>query len=455
MSLKKLLFIQLDGPHFATETKLFLKRYAHELIEYDLYLCSPQKTPTILGPWIEISVAEIPAYEFELVINLSLAEESWELCKTLSSKYFAGTRFVENDALQSVGNWSSYLLQVKGGISFLPFHLQDIYKSIVGCKSLTLSEEKKWKDEVIYWQCPKFINEDVFRILIAQLKSRYKSWEFIEGFPKSDKPGFYMGPTQNQVSLWHDQNHRLMILKSHFEGMHLAPAGDNHWLVSPHSTTSDFTELYKVMIQFCEQLPCTDIEGWEVYQTTQENMFGTTLRPLTAMTHENFPFYQFHVVIWQFVLNFFDVNLDTLVPDEKQKNLLVYHDGVLAKLTQFLDFIVDHLTDQLTHFDELNFDIKKFQAAVTEIQEFEELAHKLSQNHPLLRPFLDYYRIQRGQLEFKGLKEQIQDQTLTLSEQAAVLKALHELISMTIQYTPPKIEKTSQGRERHGNDREF
>lgn len=452
--MKKLLFLQLDDAHFVLETKLFLKRYAHELSGYDLYLCTTQNQISDSPTYKIISLEEIQNHQFEMIFNLSLNEKSWETAKDYSAKYFVGCRYTETENLQVMGHWSTYYLQLKGGTSFLPFHLQDIYKNIVGCKSLALSEEKKWKDEVIYWQCPRFINKDVFFILIAQLKERYKNWEFIEGTPQENKPGFYLGPAGDQVSLWHDQNHRLFLLKANFEGLHYAPAGDNHWLVNPHQSNPDFTELYKLMIQFCEQLPCKDIKGWEVYQTTQENLFGTSLKALTQ-TNANFPFYQFHVVIWQYVLNLFDVSLETIQASPKQLETLQFYEEVLTKTSRFQELIVARLADQLEHFDETNFDIKKFQAAISEIQEFEQITSKLAENHPLIRPFLDYYQIQRGQSEFSGLRDQLQDQMLILSEQSGVLKALLELISMTIMNSSSKIEKTSQGRERHGNDREF
>ncbi|GEM_PF-2552072 len=452
--MKKLLFLQLDDAHFVAETKLFLKRYAHELVQYELFLFAPNSKSKISGPWKEISKEEISKNNFEMILNLSLSEESWEFAKDLQSPFFVGTRSTEMNTLQVIGHWSTYLLQLKGGASFLPFHLQDIYKNIVGCKSLSLAKEKTWKYEVIYWQCPHFINENVFLILVAQLKERYKNWEFIPGTPQENKPGFYIGPANHEVSLWHEQNHRLLILKNNFEGLHFAPAGDNHWLVNPHQADPDFTELYKLMIQFCEQIPCKEINTWEVYQTTQENLFGTSLKPLT-MTNSNFPFYQFHVVIWQYVLNLFDVNLEIAGINKDQETTLKFYEEVLTKINRFLDLIVSNLADQLEHFDETNFDIKKFQAAITEIQDFETTTSKIAENHPLLRPFLDYYQIVRGQSEFSGLKDQLQDQMLILSEQSGVLKALLELISMTIQNYSSKIEKTSQGRERHGNDREF
>lgn len=454
MNSKKLLFLQFDEAHFVVETKLFLKRYAHELSHFDIYLCAPQSKTKIDRNWKEISTDQIKNHNFEMILNLSLNEKSWEFAKDLEAPYFVGCRFTETENLQVTGHWSTYLLQLKGGASFLPFHLQDIYKSIVGCKSISLSQERTWKNEVIYWQCPRFINKDVYRVLIAQLKERYKRWDFIEGQPQADKIGFYIGPATDEVSLWNDQGHRLMILKEHFEGLHFAPTGDHHWLVNPHTKTHDFTEFYKIMIQFCEQLPCKDIKDWEVYQTTQENLFGTTLKPLSE-TNNNFPFYQFHVVIWQYTLNLFDVNLDVTALSEPQVETMKFYETILNKTTRFLDLILAHLADQIEHFDENNFDIKKFQAAVSEIQEFEEITGKLAQNHPLLRPFFDYYQITRGQSEFTGLKDQISDQMLILSEQSGVLKALLELISMTIQKSSSKIEKTSQGRDRHGNDREF
>ena len=452
--MKKILFLQLDDAHFVIETKLFLNRYYHELSQFDLYLCSINNQYQIQGPWKELLLEELSEHEFEMTINLSLSEKSWEVARDIKTKNFVGTRLSENNSLQVVGNWSIYLLQLKGGAAFLPFHLQDIYKGIVGCKTLALSTEKKWKDEVIYWQCPNFINQDVFLILIAQLKERYKNWEFIQGKPQKDKPGFYVGPAGDEVSLWPDQNHRLMILKSHFEGLHFAPTGDHHWLVNPHTNNSDYTELYQLMIQFFEQLPCQKVSGWEVYQTRQENLFGTDITALSEIG-DNYPFYQFHVVIWQYLLNLFDVNLEVSTLNSTQLTTMKFYEDVLLKITQFADIIVGHLSELIEHFDETNFDIKSFQSAVKQIQEFEEVTGKIAEGHPLLRPFLDYYQITRGQAELNGLRDQIQDQLLTLSEQSSVLKALVELISMTIQKSSSKIEKTSQGRDRHGNDREF
>ena len=89
--MKKILFLQLDDAHFVIETKLFLNRYYHELSQFDLYLCSINNQHQIQGPWKELLLEELSEHEFEMRINMSLSEKSWEVARDIKTKNVVGT----------------------------------------------------------------------------------------------------------------------------------------------------------------------------------------------------------------------------------------------------------------------------------------------------------------------------------------------------------------------------
>jgi hypothetical protein len=72
------------------------------------------------------------------------------------------------------------------------------------------------------------------------------------------------------------------------------------------------------------------------------------------------------------------------------------------------------------------------QGHMRNLREIEEITDKISQSHPLLRPFLDYYRIRRGQNAGTKLFEQSQDTFLLYAEEHQCLKALLELFTVTL-----------------------
>jgi hypothetical protein len=75
---------------------------------------------------------------------------------------------------------------------------------------------------------------------------------------------------------------------------------------------------------------------------------------------------------------------------------------------------------------------EKIQGHLKNLTEIDVISDQISQSHSFLRPFLDYYKIRRGQNDGGTLLEQSQNSFLVYSEEHQSLQALDELFSVTL-----------------------
>jgi hypothetical protein len=170
---------------------------------------------------------------------------------------------------------------------------------------------------------------------------------------------------------------------------------------------------------------------YAIYQIDQENLYGSFLRSLNS-SDDNYPFYQAHVVLWNYVLNLFDINLEIITCQTSQIDLLNSQVEVLTKLVRLYDYVMSSVDTIYQEAKSAAADNDKVKAHIKNLQEMEGISDKISQSHAFLRPVLDFYRIRRGQNTGTTLLEQSQHSFLTYSEEHQALKAMLELFTVTL-----------------------
>lgn len=441
--MKKLLIIQQDDAYFLFETLVLIDNYRDIFKDFDLTLLVNQSAleqledgSVSLLPGITTNSEQVLRTEFDLSVNLSLIESSWTLHGQINSKQKTGPYYLDNQ-LWVPDSWSSFFLTLKGRAPFLTFHLQDIFKNILGIKRITPTQnEKRTYNTVAFGFC----NTDLFPSheqeklvsLIHQHHPHLKILDISETDPVSDLTHvLYIGPASLASLKISEAGALGIFLTGQFQGFNLLPHGDGNLVVSSRQTKFHAESLMPIIDSEIHHKEITTALAYSVYKIGQENLFGSHLESLN-ISDETYPIYQAHVVLWNFVLNLFDVNLEITRCTPEQITLLSHQIQVLKKLVRLYDYAMSSIDTIHLEAKATRADSQKIQGHLKNLQEIEEISDKISQSNSFLRPVLDYYRIRRGQNQGSTLLEQSQHSFLTYSEEHQALQALLELFTVTL-----------------------
>lgn len=442
--MKKLLIIQTDGIYFLHETLRVLETSKNALKDYELTVyVSPVALAQIkersipLVPGLTTDETLIRSQTYEVSANLSMDEASWDLHNEIKSArkigpYRRGTQVSVPDL------WSTFLLTVKAGAPFLTFHLQDIYRNILGIRKLvkkTSRSSYKFKEIILGDFNPQFLQYSERKELIYEIKKKFpalplrelSSVDLISDLSNT----LYLGPaTLDALRLCEAGSFGVFLGRS-FQGLNLMPYNGEHFLL----TTKGSALESKTLIPFLESIirhrrPLLSPD-FSIYQLDDENLFGVHLKSLNS-SDDSYPFYQVHVVLWNFLLSLFDVNLDVSKCSDAQIEMLSNDKEVLTKLLRLQDYALSSIDTIYNQVKAASADGGVISGHLKNLQEIEEVVTKLAESRPMLRPFLDFYRLRRGQNDGNTLIEQVQHSYLTYSEEHHALTALDELFSVTL-----------------------
>jgi hypothetical protein len=434
----------LDEPYFLYETLQTLERYRDSFTEHDVTLLVSenslnriQQGYTPLFPKISTSIKSALEEKYDLSINLSLNEVSWSLHEKVTAAKKIGA-FYLNYELCVPDVWSAYYMTLKDKAPFLTFHLQDIFKNILGLKQIDFTPAKKKKIKTIaFGFChPELFSATELEQFISDINEHFPNLELIH-LSELDTVAdlshvLYLGPATIEALRTCEFGARGVFLSRSFQGFNLLPAGDGHLFLSTRGKSIKSPELSRFISNFLLEADFPDNFPYAVYQLDQENLFGTYLKSLNQ-SDEHYPVYQAHVVLWNFLLNLFDTNLEIVNCTAEQKKLLHSHMGILEQVIRIYDYAMRAI-DQV-HQQSKGNDIEhvKLEQSLKQLKEIELLTEQVSQSHSFIRPLLDFYRIRRGQNRGDDLLSQSQHSFLVYSEEQQALKALRELFSVTLQ----------------------
>lgn len=443
MKVKKLLVIQLDGTYFLEETFRVLEKFHSAMKDFELtVLVSPsplRELSTMVAPLITgitTDVNAVLASHFDISFNLSLDESSWDLHGKVHSDNKLGF-YLKDGQLAVPDLWSTFLLTVKANAPFLTFHLQDIYRNILGIKKVTWAGVQKGpvKEIVVGNFNELFCSLEEREKVIRELKASYPNL-MIKNIMEVDlisdlSHTLYIGPATLDSLRMGEAGARGIYISRNFQGFNLLPHPGQHFIVStggpPIKAEHLIPVLNGVLTQGKPQLP----SQYSVYEIEHENLFGAYLK---SLNHSDavYPFYQSHVVLWNFLLNLFEVNLDVVKCTPEQIESMKENQKVLNKLLRLHDYAlnsVDFLYNEAKSTDSRPI---KIEDHLKNLREIDDVIAKVSSSHSMLRPFLDYYRVRRGQNDGSNLVDQIRHTFLTYSEEHHALTALSELFSVTL-----------------------
>lgn len=440
--MKKLLIIQQDDAYFLFETIQVLEKNKTFLKDYSLtVLVNPESlknafnnsNPVISG--IVTDPSKIKGHHFDVSVNLSLNEKSWVYHSDVSADKKLGP-YTKNGQTFVDDLWSTYLMTLKAKAPFLTFHLQDVYRNILGIKSVSQAKHTRTTIRQIAFgaTAPHLFSGTEQESLIHELSLSYPNYplkDISEIDLMSDlSHSLYIGPTTIEALKFCEAGGRGIFLSSSFQGFNLVPYNPDHIYLS--SRGGSFKA--DILLPFIEKEVAGQINNdieYSIYSVEHENVFGAYLKSHNT-SDENYPFYQAHVVMWNFLLNLFDTNLEITRCNEAQLNLLKSQHEVLTKYTRLHDYAMVSVDTIYHESKKAQADGAKIEGHLKNLVEIDRISDQIAQTHSLLRPILDFYRIRRGQNDGETLTDQSQVSFLSYSEEHQALQALGELISVTL-----------------------
>lgn len=420
-----------------------LDKYRDALKEFELtILTNPESLakisegsrPIVNG--ITTKIEEVLKKDFDLSVNLSMNEAAWPLQHRIKASQKFGPEQTE-DQLKVQDPWSAFLLTLKARAPFIPFHMQDIYKNILGIKRIHQPQKtKKNYHQVAIGLCntsffPALEQEKLVNLIHAH-HPNLKITDVTELDEVSNLSDvLYIGPATLAALKICEHEATGIFLTSQFQGFNLLPSDEGHYVVSSQGGTLQTDKLMGLIDAALGNREVSKDFAYAAYQIDEEHLFGSYLKSLNH-SDDTYPIYQSHVVLWNFILNLFDINLEITQTTLGQNELLKKQLEVLGKLNRLYDYAMSSVDIIHQESKALTADNNKIQGHIKNLQEMEEIVDKISQTNSMLRPFLDFYRIRRGQNFGNTLLEQAQHSFLTYSEEHQALKAMLELFTVTL-----------------------
>jgi len=440
---KKLLIIQLDEAYFLLETCFLLNRYREALKDFQITCLFDEKSLSQLQDGscelpqrIVTNAADISNQSFDMSVNFSLKDKSWDIHGDIKSQHKIGA-YKKNNQLLVEDTWSAFLLTIKGGTPFLTFHLQDIYKNILGIKSVSITsiEKRSFNKIVFTLSNTNFFAATEQEKLIKLIHTHHptiKILDISEIDPVSDLTHtLYVGPATSEALKVCENGATGVFLTSQFQGFNLLPHRGGHFVVSSNQEKLIANDLIRFIDRYIYDHDIADSFPFSAYQIKEEQVFGSYIESLNHSDNQ-YPIYQAHVVLWNFILNLYDVHLDVSECKLPQLELILSQREVLAKLIRLYDYAMSSVDSIYQESKSKDTNSSKLTENLRNLEDIEKITDQISQSHIFLRPILDFYRIRRGQNSGNTLTEQAQHSFLTYSEEHHALKALMELFTVTL-----------------------
>lgn len=440
--MKKLLVIQQDEAYFLFETLQVLEKFQSQLKDYEVTVLIDEKSMKTVydrsAPiltYLTTDAEKVKKISYDVSVNFSLNDKSAHLHSEILSSKKLGAYF-HNSLMQVDDLWSTYLLTLKGKAPFLTFHLQDIYRSILGFKYVIPQKTQyaSVKQIVIGTTNPQLFSAEEQESLIHELSLSYPH------FPLKDisevdliedvSDTLYVGPATLESLKFCEAGGKGIFISSSFQGFNLLPYSGNHLVLSSRGGSFKASTL----LSFIEKEIANKNNSetiYSVYHYDHVTVQGAYLQARNT-SDDQYPFYQSHVVLWDFLLNLHDSNLDVTTCNHSQLEMLKTYKDVLSKFIRLHDYAMVSVDTVYKETKSNSADTTKIEGHLKNLIEIERISDQISQSHALLRPFLDFYRIRRGQNNGVTLHEQAQHSLLAYSEEHQALQALEELFSVTL-----------------------
>lgn len=440
--MKKLLIIQQDEAYFLFETIQVLEKFQSQLKDFEVTVLVEEnsmrtvydKSTPVLNCFTTDS-SKLLAETFDVSVNFSLSDKSAHLHTNIKSSKKLGAYF-KDELMQVDDLWSTYLLTLRGKAPFLTFHLQDIYRNILGFRySLPKKVHYSTIRQIAFGTMATHVfSGEEQETLVHELSLSFPQialkditeLDLIENLSHT----LYIGPATLDAIKFCAAGGRAIFLTSSFQGFNLIPYSGEHILLSSRNGSFKASTLLSFVEKEIQKQNSFETI-YSAYTINHDTIQGSFLQNMNH-SDDNYPFYQTHVVLWEFLLNLHDNNLEVSSCTNSQLEVLKTHKEVLSKYIRLHDYALVSVDNIFKETKSRLTDVSKIESHLKSLTEIDKIADQISQSHSLLRPLLDFYRIRRGQNNGSTLHEQAQHSLLAYSEEHQALQALEELFSVTL-----------------------
>lgn len=448
---KNLLIIQWDGPYFLFETMQVLEKSRASLKGFSVtVLATVEAIGNLQGHFhaldygLTSDASIILNQQFDMSFNLSMNESSWLLHEKVNSKIKIGPHLKDGELVVS-DLWSTFLITVKSGPPFLTFHLQDIYKNILGIKAQSqIKAPSNHFREIIFG---RFAESFISEAQMLQLQSTIAGAHTQISFKKMQEVDFisdfshslYIGPATYEAVKLCEAGARGIFIGRQFQGFNLIPYGSQNFVISTNNEKLEIPRLMGPINSILKRERLDTSTTYSLYQTDIDT-FGLFLKNLNA-PETSYPFYQCHVVLWNFLLNLLDINLEIASCSKEQIEVLKNNQHAITKLLRLHDYALSSIDTIYLQTKSTSTEAGIIEGHLKNLKEIDEIMAQLAESHPFIRPFLDFYRVRRGQNDGSTLNEKTQNTFITYTEEHHALSALNELFSVTLRKNEASILK--------------
>ena len=440
--MKKLLIVQLDDAYFLFESLQVLEKHQNALKDYKVSIlvdkvafekAYAENLPLIKG--ITFDSAEVLGSEFDVSVNLSTDEKSWDFHSKVVASHKIGPQ--RSDGVLCVEDlWSTFLLTLKNKTPFLTFHLQSIYRNILGIKTSTIEKnDTRPVSRIVYGASntahfPATEQEKLITGMVKQFEGvkicDISEIDLVEDITRM----LYVGPATFEALKLCENGARGIFLSSGFQGFNLLPSTPGTTIISSNGKNFSSEKLLSTIGEVWKKKKSKD-STYSIYQI-EEDVFNGPYLHCSGKSDLLYPFYQSHVVLWNLLLNLSDIELPITQCNSEQLKLLETYSEVLFKFIRLHEYALQSI-DTIYHkskagileSDELSLKLKV-------LEEIDTLSQSLSASHSLLRQVFHFYKIRKAQGHLVSLQEEVQTSFLIYSEEHQALRALHELFSVTL-----------------------
>lgn len=440
MSNKRILIIQTDDVYFLHETLQVLKANSADLADYEITLLAAPKSKELLEkagdpllPGTTSDIGKVLSTDYEISFNLSLSEAAWQLQGSVKAKQKAGAYFEGND-LRVHGIWSAWFLTFKGNTPFVTFHMREIFRKILGIqkKNVEVESSHSARTIIVGMTSPEFFPKEEQEAFLSGLVRRFPGIQVMdesEVSPDHDhSASLYIGPASMNALLLCEAGARGIYFSSRFQGLNLLPEKEGTMLITTSGKKLDAQSLLGLLETVLKEKELKIPESYSLYRISMENVFGASLERL-AGSELSYPFYQAHLVLWNYLLALQDINLEIAPPSKEQADLMGSQLEIVTKLLRLHDYAMVALDHVYKEAKSDSADGGSIQKHLETLREVDETFDKISASNPFLRPILDFYKIRKGQTEGESLLERSQNSLLTYNEEHQALSAFGELLT--------------------------
>ena len=432
--MKKILIIQTDAPSFLHPTLSVIHRYLRELPDTEITLLMNAHSFEALKnqfPGFPHRVcfeeAEIMGEIFDSGVNLSLIESSWKLLECLDIRKRLGI-YTQKEQIRVSDHWSTYLLTLKSPVPFLSFHLEEIYRNILGIgQAPEIKEEDFHLKRFVFALSPTALfpagEQEALLNLLAKRFPGIPILDISETKVEDQEGAFFIGPAGPEPLLVnYPQN---LLLQKKFQGSNLLPTNST-WILTTQVqsfTAARVMEALEKILGKNEEIA----EELSLYRFRFSEEGDSFIEQVCGQ-EESYPIYLAYFVLWSFVLGLkeFEPAFPTINPT--QKEFIRFYLGILKKIARFHTYALASLDILLAEAKSSSSDSQIIEGHLENLRQIDETLRKLSDSHPMLRPLLDFYHIRRGQNDGSHFREQVENSLLIYHEEHQAFTAFQELL---------------------------